>query len=95
MIETIYCQCLSRPDCQDWVDRLQERDPELEPKVSQVFLRISKGPLNGVKMAKNGFALTQSHNMELFLTGFFTKSGVALRFQIQDMKWLTRKHFRR
>jgi hypothetical protein len=41
MIETIYCQCLSRPDCQDWVDRLQERDPGIGAKgVTSVFAQF-------------------------------------------------------
>jgi hypothetical protein len=39
MIETIYCQCLSRPDCQDWVDRLQEREPGIGAKDVTCFLR--------------------------------------------------------
>jgi hypothetical protein len=65
MIETIYCQCLSRPDCQDWVDRLQERDTGIGAKVSRAF-SILKGQLYEVKRATNGFALTQNQNMELF-----------------------------
>jgi hypothetical protein len=42
MIETIYCQCLSRPDCQDWVDRLQEREPGIGAKGVTCFCAVQR-----------------------------------------------------